>query len=160
MRELPNIVEAGKSMKISAWEVEFVKTAAIIENTLRLMYSKLRAYNKDLEIPEENPAGEKEIRSSEDAVKLVEEFLDASKSILLLYNEVSFFIQSLANIPKFYARVVYGDKIFDNRGTAKMLKKYGVELRILITPDIPDEKIRDEKSIVGIREDSPATYSR
>lgn len=101
----------------------------------RDLYDDLRRVFEQREIGEligkSEPECNVELKDPMDAINLYIEFINNVRRILPLYNDVSFFIQSLHSTPRFYIKQVYGNEIFSNN-TQQTLQRYGIKLRTLI----------------------------
>ncbi|WP_168371303.1 hypothetical protein [Pyrodictium occultum] len=112
------------------------------------LYSKLQAIFKMLRGVVEKPAPKRiEVKDESFGLEALRSILNAGKAILPLYNPISFFVNSLYSIPYFYAKEAY-PKLFEE-STINLLKKYGLQLVDLLEPDVPDNKIREERKIIG-----------
>jgi len=143
IREGINLESASDDVKPSVEEPPVVKLLREIKKTLRVVFRQLGR-----DIPE---ISVKEISDSRSAVSLMENVLNSGKKFLPLYNPLSFFIMSIYSVPKFYVREIYTE-LFDEE-VQKVLEKYDVRIVDLIYPDLPDEKIRKDRNVVGLEKD-------
>jgi hypothetical protein len=128
------------------------QTTKIIE-ILREMSSRLKSiYKKLSNVIEEPKPKEYKITSSTVGLMAFRDLLNAAKKLLPLYNPLSFFIMSLYSVPKFYVAEAY-EKLFDQQ-VQNVLEKYDIRLIKLLEPDIPDEKIRGERLVIGLQDGS------
>jgi len=119
---------------------------------LRELSSKLKPVFKKLTDIVEVPKPKKyELKTSTIGVEALLDVLNAGKKLLPLYNPFSFFIISVYSVPKFYITQIY-TKLFDKE-VLSLLGKYGIRIVRLLEPDLPDEKIRSEREIIGLEED-------
>lgn len=141
MKEGSTLESAASDFSCSVVSTEFVSRVSEL-------FSKLQAVFKMLSGVVEKPGPKKiEVKDEKFGLEALKNILDAGKAILPMYNPISFFIKSLYSIPYFYAKEAY-PRLFDE-DTMALLKKYGLQLIDLLEPDIPDEKIREERKIIG-----------
>lgn len=127
-----------------------VMTTPILER-LRELSSKLKSVYKSLRgVVEEPKPKEYELKTSNVGVEALLDVLNAGKKLLPLYNPISFFIMSLYSVPKFYVLEAY-PQLFEE-SVSLLLKKYGMHIVRLLEPDLPDEKIRSEREIIGLED--------
>jgi len=126
-----------------------IEDTPIIE-IIRKISAKLKYIYRYLRLPVEK----KEYKNNDSlsALRALKDVLNAGKKLLPLYNPLSFFINSIYSIPRFYAKEAY-PKLFDEE-TKNVLSRYGIYLETLIEPDFPDEKIRHEREIIGLVKNS------
>ena len=138
----------GSTLESAATDVSCSVVSTNVVSRLSELFSKLQAIFKMLGGVVEKPSPKKfEIKDENFGLEALKGVLDAGKAILPMYNPTSFFINSLYSIPYFYAKEAY-PKLFEE-STMALLKKYGLQLTDLLEPDIPDEKVREERKIIG-----------
>ena len=127
------------------------KRDALILERLQDISSKLKAVYKNLRgVIEEPKPKEYEVKTSTIGLEALLDVLNAGKKLLPLYNPLSFFITSIYSVPKFYITEIY-TKLFEEN-TQSLLRKYGIYIIKLLEPDLPDEKIRSERGIIGLED--------
>ncbi len=94
---------------------------------------------------------EYEIRDSFFGLNALRDVLNAGKKLLPLYNPLSFFVMSIYSIPKFYAQEAYPELFEED--AKRLLEKYDIRIVKLLEPDLPDEKIRSERAVIGLAKD-------
>ncbi len=142
MREGMPLERACEDVSCTVEEVPFI-------SMLREISTRLKTIYRILEGIVEPPKGEEiEISDSMIGVNVVRDFLNACKRLLPLYNPMSFFIMSVYSVPLFYLREEYPRILEEEVQT--LLKRFGINLTTLIEPDIPDERLREERRIIGL----------
>ena len=138
----------GSTLESAVADISCSVTSTSVVSRLSELLSKLQAVFKMLRGVVEKPSPKKfEVNDENFGLEALKSVLNAGKAILPMYNPVSFFVNSLYSIPYFYAKEAY-PRLFEG-GTMALLKKYGLQLVNLLEPDIPDEKVREERRIVG-----------
>ena len=138
----------GSTLESAAADISCSVVSTNVISRLSELFSKLQAIFKMQKGVVEKPSPKKvEVKDENFGLKALKSILDAGKVILPLYNPASFFVNSLYSIPYFYAKEAY-PKLFEE-GTMTLLRKYGLQLTSLLEPDIPDERIREERKIIG-----------
>jgi len=146
-------LKEGLTLEQATEDIHCSETSTPILELLRDMSSKLKAVYKNLRgIVEEPKPKEYEVKSSTIGLEAFLDVLNAGKKLLPLYNPLSFFIMSIYSVPRFYVAEIY-DKLFEEN-TRTLLRKYGINIVKLLEPDLPDEKIRSEREIIGLEENS------
>lgn len=126
-----------------------IKEKTQIVEKLNELCPKLESIYKMLKgIVDKPDAKEYRIDDSLFGLNALKDVLNAGKRLLPLYNPLSFFIMSIYSIPRFYVEEAY-PKLFKDE-TKKVLEKYDIRIIKLLEPDLPDEKIRNERAIVGL----------
>ncbi len=144
-------IKEGLTLESATEDIYCVEKNTPILETLKDMSSKLKAIYKNLRgIVEEPRPKEYELKTSTIGVEAFQDVLNAGKKLLPLYNPLSFFIMSVYSVPKFYVAEAY-TKLFEKE-TQQLLRKYGIYLVKLLEPDLPDEKIRSEREIIGLED--------
>ena len=93
------------------------------------------------------------VSKAEDMIDAFVDVLQHGISLLPLYNPFMFFIQSLASVPKPYLKLMYCEDVLESDTVKNIMKKYGIELIDLLTPDL-SEDINKELAIIGHKKDS------
>ncbi|MCD6513297.1 MAG: hypothetical protein J7L07_00060 [Candidatus Odinarchaeota archaeon] len=152
VENLPVVVsrlKEGLTLESAAEGIRCGIEDTLVVERLRKMSSKLKSVYKSLKpIIEKPEAKEYKMDNSLFGVEALKDILNAGKKILPLYNPVSFFITSIYSIPSFYVREAY-PRLFEE-STKNLLNKYGIRLGKLLEPDLPDEKIKREREIIGL----------
>ena len=76
-----------------------------------------------------------------------------ARKLLPLYNPVSFFIQSLYSIPRYYAQQAYPSL---PRLEQLLEEKLATRIETIYEPDIANREVREKTTIIGITKDSTA----
>jgi len=152
VENLPVVIsrlKEGLTLESAAEDIRCeVEDVPLVER-LRKLSSKLKSVYKSLKsLVDEPKVREYKMDSSFFGVEALKDILNAGKKILPLYNPVSFFITSIYSIPSFYVREAY-PRLFEE-STKNLLNKYGIRLGKLLEPDLPDEKIKREREIIGL----------
>lgn len=138
----------GLTIESAAADVSCSVVSTDVVSRLSELFSKLQAIFKMLSGVVEKPSPKKiKIEDENFGLEALKSVLDAGKAILPRYNPTTFFVNSLYSIPYFYAKEAY-PRLFEE-STIVLLKKYGLKLTDLVEPDIPDERIREERRIIG-----------
>jgi len=128
------------------------KEEGLVLTRLREISSKLKViYKKLRDIVEPPEPREYRLDSSMSCVNAFLDILNTGKKLLPLYNPTTFFIMSIYSIPKFYSKEIY-TKLF-NEDIQSLLRKYDIDIVKLLEPDLPDEKIRERREIIGLQKD-------
>ncbi len=142
-------IKEGLTLESATEDIYCTERNTPVLDILKDMSSKLKAVYKNLKgIVEEPRPKEYELKTSTIGVEAFQDVLNAGKKLLPLYNPLSFFIISIYSVPKFYVTEAY-TKLFEEE-TQQLLKKYGIYLVKLLEPDLPDEKIRSEREVIGL----------
>jgi hypothetical protein len=126
-------------------ETPIIRRLSELKPKLETIYKILR------DIVDKPSAKEYKIEDSFFGLNALRDILNTGKRLLPLYNPLSFFIMSVYSIPKFYVQEAY-PKLFEE-DTKKILEKYDIRIVRLLEPDLPDEKIRSERAIIGLARD-------
>lgn len=144
-------IKEGFPLEKAVEGISYTKKNTPIIDRLIDISSKLDAvYNNLRGIIEKPKPKEYKLTSSTAGLDALLDVLNAGKKLLPLYNPLSFFIISIYSIPKFYATEAY-PKLFEEN-VQLLLKKYGIYIVKLLEPDLPDEKIRSEREIIGLED--------
>jgi len=142
-------IKEGLTLEQATEDIYCTERSTPIFEKLQDISSKLKAIYKSLRgIIEEPKPKEYELKTSTIGVEALLDVLNAGKQLLPLYNPLSFFIMSIYSIPKFYVVEAY-TKLFEE-DIQSLLRKYGIYIIKLLEPDLPDEKIRSEREIIGL----------
>ncbi len=144
-------IKEGLTLESATEDIYCTEKSTPVLERLQDISSKLKAVYKNLRgVIEEPKPKEYELKTSAIGVEALRDVLNAGKKLLPLYNPLSFFIISIYSIPKFYVAEAY-TKLFEEE-TQLLLKKYGIHMVKLLEPDLPDEKIRSEREIIGLED--------
>jgi len=144
-------IKEGLTLESATEKVYCVGITTLILERLRELSSKLKSIYKSLRgVIEEPKPKEYELKTSNVGVEAFLDVLNAGRKLLPLYNPISFFIMSLYSVPKFYVLEAYPQLFEEN--VLSLLKKYGMHIVKLLEPDLPDEKIRSERAVVGLED--------
>ena len=149
----------GSTLESAAADISCSVVSTDVVSRLSELFSKLQAIYRMLKGVVEEPNPKKvEVKDENFGLEALKSVLDAGKSILPLYNPASFFVNSLYSTPYFYAKEAY-PRLFEE-STIDLLRKYGLLLTDLLEPDIPDERVREERKIIGWAEGSVGVLIR
>ncbi|MDK6028893.1 hypothetical protein QPL79_05910 [Ignisphaera sp. 4213-co] len=152
LRKVVTRLREGLTLEKAAEDMHCTVENTSILEILQDTSLKLEAVYKSLRGVVEKPKPkEYKLNTSTIGLEAMQDVLNAGKKLLPLYNPLSFFIISIYSIPKFYATEAY-TKLFE-KDTQSLLKKYGIHITKLVEPDLPDEKIRSEREVVGLEDD-------
>ena len=143
IKEGLSLESASDDVKPSIESTPIVELLTKIKRTLGIIFKQLEVDKPNVRV--------NEISDSRFGVSLLGNVLNSGKRLLPLYNPLSFFIVSVYSVPKFYVKEIY-TKLFDEEAQ-KVLEKYDIRISDLIYPDLPDEKIRTERSVIGLEKD-------
>ncbi|AJC72752.1 hypothetical protein X802_06725 [Thermococcus guaymasensis DSM 11113] len=93
--------------------------------------------------------GEISLSSPMTGPQVVGELLSAAKELLPLFNPMSCFIVSICSTPRFYLEKSYS-KLF-TEDVQELLRQYGIVLEDVILPDLPLERERKRRAVVGLK---------
>lgn len=144
-------LKEGLALEQATEDIYCTERNTPILERLQDISSKLKAVYKNLRgVIEEPRPKEYELKTSTIGLEALLDVLNAGKKLLPLYNPLSFFIMSIYSVPKFYIAETY-TKLFEE-DTQSLLRKYGIYIIKLLEPDLPDEKIRSEREIIGLED--------
>ncbi len=152
LREGDSIEEASLDINVKVEDTPVITRLQKLQAKLELIYTSLRGV---IERPEsknynpEDPLG---------GVKALGEVLNAGKKLLPLYNPLSFFIMSIYSVPRFYIKEIYHE-LFNDK-TRQVLEKYGIRVVKLLEPELTNERLREERQIIGLERNSVGSYIR
>jgi len=143
-------LKEGSSLESATEDIKpKIKEETQIVKKLSELRPKLEAIYKMLSgIVDKPDAKEYRIDDSFFGLNALKDVLNAGKRLLPLYNPLSFFIMSIYSIPRFYIEDAY-PKLFKDE-TKKVLEKYDIRIVKLLEPDLRDEKIRNERAVIGL----------
>lgn len=157
LREGDTPADAGQEIPIAVSETEVLKTLNGMTGVLQeILYVK-----SSVEVVEEPISYD--VRDPHSALKALAEVLTHSRRLLPLYNPVTFIIQSFASTPVFYLQHVYGTKFRlvgddyvepEDEKLKRIFEERGIQLQILLSPDIANQEEKLKRAIIGHVEDS------
>ncbi|MCD6373804.1 MAG: hypothetical protein J7L37_09750 [Thermococcus sp.] len=126
---------------------KLIETADFIDLLRSMKRSLTEIFN---ELGRKPPAvGEVSLSSPTTGPQVVGELLTAAKELLPLFNPMSMFIVSLRSTPRFYLEKSYS-RLF-NEDVQEFLRQYGIVLEDVILPDLPLERERKRRAVVGLK---------
>jgi len=152
IREGAQLEDAVEGVKIKANETNVMGLVKQMEDLLDNIVDSIDIVEQ-LGVEEKEPRNYGE-PSSTGLVNAFKDLLYYSRRILPLYEPLSFFIQSLYSIPRFYLNHVYKN-IYDPQVRNMLKDKIGLEeLVTILEPDIP-QPLRNERAIIGLEPGTP-----
>jgi len=141
LKEGIDLESASSGVKPKLMETEFTKSLRSMKQSLMEIFNELER---------EPPAvGEVSLSSPMTGPQVVGELLSVAKELLPLFNPMSMFIVSIRSTPRFYLEKSYSGLFTED--VQVLLRQYGIVLENVILPDLPLERERQRRAVVGLK---------
>lgn len=152
LKEGESLEEASLDINVQVEDTPVIVRLQKLHTKLELIYNNLKG---TVDKPEPKNYNLKDPLAG---VEALGDVLNAGKALLPLYNPLSFFIMSLYSVPKFYIKEIY-QELF-NEKTWQTLEKYGIRITKLLEPELRNERLREERQVIGLERGSIGHYIR